>query len=536
MQQRSCCFISQSYSFTLAFLFLFASLSAQDLHIYYDAQKSTVRYESDGKVIKSPKVKKEANIFLHIENYNNYLYDLEVQANNQILQIPKGSGMSNIMGLIGGGANPMDLLSPGNFSSGAGEENWAPTDTGTDNLEDLLNSNGSGMVSAGSTASAQAFQPGSVAAVAAQTMQEMASLETQFSEIERYVENFAERKEIRTIVLEEVQKIKYNENLHPDQVKRMSMDFLSNILEVDAEKKAKLNLDTIIRRGDDRHSLQNKLIELEAARSRYVTLKNELEASSGQLTQTGVFDTETAKLLSTIVKVNEQSPQVLTAVEDEVETIKGLYKQAGKADIQRMTSIWYEYEALANNSFSHVYRTEASGDRTTLGVQFYRKDSLGNRRVVTGQEPVKINVPVYGGLKVNVSVGLNFGQFFQTPQDYFLKDTIITSEDTNDFVPIATSFIHFYPQQIKDVSIGGSFGIGIPLSGGEAVSSLNFFLGPSIILGKSQRVIINTGFMGGRVQEISQGLKVGDTLPPFSSVPTKSKYQMGYFLGISFNI
>jgi hypothetical protein len=139
-------------------------------------------------------------------------------------------------------------------------------------------------------------------------------------------------------------------------------------------------------------------------------------------------------------------------------------------------------------------------------------------------------------MKINVSIGISFSGYFKQPQSYYLQDTIIRSENADAFLPIITSFFHFYPQSAGNVSIGGNFGIGIPLTNSENGQSLSFFLGPSFIIGKGQRIVLSTGVMGGKVQQLAQGLEVGDKLLPFSPVPTKSAYELGYFLGVSFNI
>jgi hypothetical protein len=66
--------------------------------------------------------------------------------------------------------------------------------------------------------------------------------------------------------------------------------------------------------------------------------------------------------------------------------------------------------------------------------------------------------------------------------------------------------------------------------------SLRFFSDRVLFLKKGQRIVFSTGIMRGRIQHLSQGLKVGDELPPSLAVPTKSSNQPGYFLGVSFNI
>ena len=95
-------------------------------------------------------------------------------------------------------------------------------------------------------------------------------------------------------------------------------------------------------------------------------------------------------------------------------------------------------------------------------------------------------------------------------------------------------FFHFYAQSKGQVSLGGAFGLGISI-GGETAGLQTYFFGPSVIMGKGQRIVFSTGLMGGKVDRLAQGYQVGDAYDEVI-VPTKSIYELGYFLGVSFNL
>lgn len=517
--------------FVLTFLCNGVTLSAQDLHIHYDAQTSNIRYVLDGKEVKSPKVKKDRDIYLHVENYNNYLYDLEVDANNQVLKVSSGSGVGSFLGLLGGGTGVTGMANLGGFDSGA-ESGWQNLNTimgGGTEAEEEEEEDDYGFAGGKVQTEGQILQTKVI-----QLMGEMAETEKEFVKIEKEMKAMENVQEMREIVLQEVQKVKYNEHLSPDQVKKMSMSFLERILEVEGGQE--LDLDYVIEKGDDRKRLEDKMLRLEKNKSLYISQLKDLKETGEKLKDIDIKEESFFQFVAQVVEVDEKSTKVLESVDAEEEKIKSMFASASKVEIQKMTSIWYEYEALTSNTFSYTYRGEAIGDRTTLGLTFYKKDTLGNRVSGPGITSVPIKVPVYGSLKVNVSVGLSFGQYLNQPQSYFVRDSVILSEDGDGFIPVVTSFVHFYPQRVRDVVIGGSFGIGVPLTGTDGIASINFFLGPSLIFGKSQRIVLNAGFMGGRTSELSQGLKTGDNLSGFAEIPTKNKYQLGYFVGVSFNI
>ncbi len=512
--------MKKSFLLIPAFLFcLFENSLAQDLHIYYDAETTLIKYIYDGEEIKSPKVKKDGNIFLHVENYNNYIYSLEVKANNQLLQIPPGSGLGSIIPLGGTGVNIPLMGDSGagggyiNIPGGGGDEFGFVSEEEEDSdfeqfqllyleYEGILNN--------------------------------MVKKEAAFSKIYEEVGKIEIEREFRSIGLSEIHKIKWNPNLTPAQVKRMSYQFLNKILEI--EDTSQITLDYLIQKGDDRPELSKSRSLLEKNSKDYDEDVADLTMFSEKIKNVNLSFDEFFFMQDNAIEIQKKALDVQQSIETQKALIDKLYKNTGTKELQKMTSIWYEYEALKANDFSYTYRTEATGDRTVLSIKFTAKDSLGNVLPINKKELAPIKVPVYGGMKINVSVGLSFGQYFDQPQSYYLQDTVILAENADAFLPIITSFFHFYPQRVGNLSIGGNFGIGIPISNSESGQSVSFFLGPSFIFGKSQRIVLSTGLMGGKVQQLSQGLKAGDKLPPFSAVPTRNSYQLGYFLGVSFNI
>ena len=501
---------------SLAFLLfcLNQKICAQDLHIHYDAETSLIKYIYDGEEIKRPKIKKDGNIFLHVENYNNYIYSLEVNSNNQILQIPPGSGLSNIISMPG--------------ASGGGF--FGPTGSGADG--GFFIDEDEGGFGFGESEEYEQFME--LYAEYEGILDGMAANESNFSKIHEEVKNIQKERDFRSIGYAEIQKIKWNPNFSPNQIKRMTSEFLIKILDI--EDTSQLTLDYVIKKGDDQEQLEKNLIQLEKNKQEYQNYVKALGDFNNRINGIQMSFDEFAILQQNAASVYKNSRTVQESIETQKSVINNMYQTTNKKELQKMTSLWYEYEALMANDFSYTYRTDASGDRTVLSLKFTAMDSTGRILPINKKELAPIKVPVYGGLKINVSVGLSFAQYFNQPQSYYLRDTVVLSEEVDQFLPIITSFFHFYPQSAGNISIGGNFGIGIPLTNSDIGQSLSFFLGPSFIIGKGQRIVISTGVMGGRVQQLSQGLKVGDVLPPFSTIPTKNAYQMGYFLGVSFNI
>ena len=95
----------------LIYCFGLLYLPAQDLHIYYDTQTESLKYVSGGTEILQPEVAKGSNVFLHIQNYNNYLYEVEVEANDIKIIVPSNTEDSNpFAGLLSGSLPGLNLL------------------------------------------------------------------------------------------------------------------------------------------------------------------------------------------------------------------------------------------------------------------------------------------------------------------------------------------------------------------------------------------------------------------------------------------
>lgn len=493
---------------------------SQDLHVYYDAQTEKIRYVSEGNEIYKPKIRKGNNIFLHVENYNNYLYDLEVKVDNEPVDIVNGnqngtnffasSPLSSFNGFFG-------LLNSG---IGAGFENLSDLDFGGPGFGEK--EEGRQQVDLAK----QQFD---------KVAREMVQTETQLRTIQHGIQNYKDALEVKHLVLEEVQKLKYNPTLKPEQIKKMSLEYLEKGLEIKPEEN--INLVKLISQNNQRGHLIEKLDLLEKGHRNYKQQIKKMGSVSALLEGFGFADNDFLKFQKTVDEVLENAQAAEQNLPAQKKELKTLISEAQKGDLELLTAMRYEYESVSSNTFNHTYRAEATGDLAAFKLEFKLKDSLEYTRAKKQINVAPIKIPVFGNIKINTSIGVSFGQFFERPQSYFVRNAQIQADDLDSFLPMLTSFFHFYSQSPKSTSVGGTLGIGIPLSGPNGFQSATFFVGPSLILGKGQRVVFTTGIMGGRVERPAQGYSVGDT---FSSeadaVPTHHPYEAGVFLGLSFNL
>jgi hypothetical protein len=209
--------------------------------------------------------------------------------------------------------------------------------------------------------------------------------------------------------------------------------------------------------------------------------------------------------------------------------------------IQMLEEIKSLYTVLEASKFEQTYDYEISADKVDIKLKFVQSDF--SSEVETNGEPAilktrYIKLKSKGGFKINSSVAMTLNNFGSKSQDFFVDENSIIGADANDFfVPNLSTMINFYPFLGESFNIGGSFGLSIPISGGDNINGVNFLFGPSIFFGSKSRLSLSGGVAYGPVQRLTNGLEIGDTTS-FNDVSafTRNVYDFGYYLGISFSL
>ncbi|MBL7825871.1 MAG: hypothetical protein JNJ57_04515 [Saprospiraceae bacterium] len=526
--------MKQSGIVKLLFLLLFSSqMKAQDVHVYYDAFKDSLYFLQNGKAVENPEVREGAKVILHVDNYNNYLYELAFEVENKEVMVSEANAEGGLKGLLPSGAgviNPLDMLFSGSGDQLLGAFKMFPGLSGKD-----LKDGGSGWgTSPEETALQEQVKQLKKAEKTFETIRErIFDLDEELESMEDEAQAKLAGNRLQTFAAAEIAQLRYNPLIEPKQIKQLTGEYMQRIFK--ESNPNKITLEQVLTIADaqadiskyvQRYSDKVKLYSDEAAAC-YLAAKGfskfkfpnsnvELisqkaeEFSAAVNTKLGIYQTNVERLNEKLDKVQTLDPRALAAL--------------------RTT-----YLELSNNSFSKTFTQTAKGENMTIKLKLTPNDSLSRLGIKERVTPV--DVGVYGGIKVKASVGLSFGQFFNRPKQYFVRDSILQSSDKDAFSPILTSFVHFYAPRNRSVSVAGSFGVGFPIGGGENLQSVSFFLGPSLVFGKTGRVVLTGGIMGGKADRLSQGYQIGDVYYSDSrEAPTTSVYELGYFLGFSFNL
>lgn len=505
----------------------FQCLSAQDLHVFYNAYSDSVYFVQNGRQINKPAVRKGSHVILHIDNFNNYLYGVTVktQQNRQSTTFGKTLGAGPFP--PSGGFNPLNLIFgaigntgglnfPG-FSIDGDESGFASDDKAEQERQALIKE-------------LQALET-----TFRKTQDVIKVLDEDLAAARQKIESTVESQQIQVLAADAINKIKYNPKLEPLQIKKLTLDYMTHVFG-DADPK-KLDLRELLQKTKTEESvvglkqeydkdLQQYATNVDAMKLGYIALQDpKYDFDNSAVSQ---FRSSTQKYIANVDK-NLQTYRSDAAMLDTAFTnLKGLSMDA-------LMQLQADYITLKDD-YTLTSRHKVEGDKLDLEIVFTPVDSIQFTGVATKRvAPIEINV--YGGLQIKGAIGLGFGGFFQRPGEYFVRDSIITSSEKDAFTPILTSFAHFYSQGQGAVSAGGSFGIGVPIGGGSGFASLSFFLGPSLVIGRQQNIAISAGLMGGRVDELSGGYAVGDRFEAGAELlQTKPVYKLGYFLGLSFGL
>jgi hypothetical protein len=203
--------------------------------------------------------------------------------------------------------------------------------------------------------------------------------------------------------------------------------------------------------------------------------------------------------------------------------------------IEYLDALELTYQSIINTSYTFNISEMAEGDHLEMDITIFKIPAEGES-TASAQEIKKKNldVTVKGDLKINSSVGLSF-PFYANNVGFINKDSVITEVEGENYTPNISAYINFYPYSGKVAKLGGTFGIGVPIS--SSSRNFNFLFGGSAILGTSNKVVLHAGATLGQIKKLDNALVTGDKLDnAFDEVPTKASYNWGAFVGISFSI
>jgi hypothetical protein len=493
-------------------------LEAQLLTIHVDAQTNRVTYKRDGQTIAKPHVKKGETILVYVEHFNTYLYTAEISESHQDL-VP-GEGVQLMQGIKGFGFGDLFQsfsnydIEPEYQQSRNFEKYAVSANAYTEEMLDFAN------------------DANHVKKEAWYLMQSLMQIEAELREVEQEILQYHRRDKLRQFSVEEVEKIRLNPNIPAQKIKEHATAILSQALNF--EGLLSPTLKDVFDKNDDIKLIGQLKSKQTSQLNKYQLGINQLGHLVGVLTA----EDEDKTALESAIKMQIGGSKSVVADAKIVENqLDSLLQIAQNADVKTLMQIWYAYEAIASNSFSTTYQSTATGDVILFDIGFKKKVDV---EAIATPEIVKlapIKIAVHGAMKINTSLGLNFGKFANSQFSYFVNDTVIAAQEEDNYLPIIASYLHFYSQGRGNVSFGGSLGLGFPIGEELGLSAAQLFVGPSLFFGQSERFVLNVGLMAGKSKQLARGLQIGAAFEGATEdIPLHHRYQLGYVVGLSFNL
>ncbi len=493
---------------TLVFLCLFfiGKTQTNGLVIEYNFYTNEIVYTKNGEIISKPYVSKNDNIHVVIKEFNPYIYEASLNSVN--LDYNQSSLMKTAFdGSSFGGSSGFGLSSLlGNFSIGGSL------------LSDLDLGSGS--------RGAESMEYLKAKSEYRSMLSDLSTAEEELKSDYTHLKNVLLTNESRELAMHDINKLKSNENIRPSRIKELIEEEI--YLAFAKEKSEDIITDDVLN-SDFSGKLNDARTKFESSKSKYNTMISRFKLFASTTRNNEIFEGSDLSIsVDSVLKT-------MTENSKKMKEIKVNYTSTPQNDLKSLASLRQVYEEIQGDAFVHRFAPiQAEGDEVFLELAVQKKDNYNSGLTV---KSLTQKVPVSGSWKITGGVGLNFGTFSEDLFEYRVVDNEIVANKKDAFIPIISSSAHFYKSTHRSINFGGSFGVGFPLQGGNSIQSATFFLGPTLIIGKTQRFILTTGIMGGKIERLSDGYQVGDMFEGSSeTLPKFESYEMGYFIGISFNV
>ncbi len=507
------------------FAFGHDSLVAQDWNIYYNLFTDSIEYRKDGKLIKTPKFRKGDFVVVHFTEFNPYLYTGDVNVEQSNTDESDGSSGIGIMGqtpgLLSGMIPGMGILGGRDSSMGLNFMDLPLLRVGESSikLKDLFSN------SRGADQLLEQAQQKTAALV--QLQSEMALIYKEIKQLDR-------SEKVAEIANVHVAQLLVNPRIRPSLIQKICSEYQSLIFP--EKNAAALAINDAFEWQNHLAEKNRLLLELDDKMGEF---EDQLLELNPVVEQMGNLDLNNEALDQFVIDLGDLS-QKGTRFKQQVNTFvqSGMNADKKGLSVSDILNLQMNFREIAAQAFSYSVPISLGKHQTEITAHFAPLDSLlataqGKK---LGAKIKTLKIQTQGGMRISPGVGFHFGRFFTPAEEFSVRNDQIVSDGASIIQPAIASMLHFYAQGRSNCQLAGSFGAGVPLSGGN-LTALNFYLGPSLILGREQRIIISAGLSTGPVKRLAKGFKIGDTFDPDGGdLPSQTRYELGYFVGVSFKM
>ncbi len=239
--------------------------------------------------------------------------------------------------------------------------------------------------------------------------------------------------------------------------------------------------------------------------------------------------------------------------------LKDLNEQMKKININALDEIIGNtvllYNAINEESFTYhflINNVKEKADYVSFEFNATSKNAIS---YIIKPKPIfySLTVPLKKGIQMNVSSGFffNIGIFnkeykYQAvdSKDSLFKIVQTSGKLKEHFSPSIGLLLHVYQRSNSATKLAGSLGFST-----NNATDLRYYVGGSVIFGKSQRFVFSTGAVGGqrqilkssfgesRYDDINDKITVSKEFKDKNlSIPTQAKFRVGWFMSLTLNL
>lgn len=178
-------------------------------------------------------------------------------------------------------------------------------------------------------------------------------------------------------------------------------------------------------------------------------------------------------------------------------------------------------------------------DAAIFKIKIQKKSD--NQSDITDEKSFKHTEFTYGGTRLDFSLGLAASHFINAKIYEFGKkdnNTVIAKKEDNFTTASILGLMTMSYRRTQYLAYGASAGLGIDAVNGKIQLS-NFFVGPTILFGKYDRIFLTGGFSFRNVGQLKSGYNEGDEIVIGTDDINKylsDKYSLGGFLSLTYNL
>lgn len=495
-----------------AFFTSYNARSQKGLTVLLNAYTNEVQYYRAGVMAQNPSVREGENIYVVVSEFNPY--QMEASLDDKAVSYSQKSDA--LLGAMAG---------EGSSFGGIGQL-FGGLNAGSGIKEALMNIPGT-----------RGFSNADVEDAKSEFMQlsaEMERIESRLASSTLKLEMFNNTAMSRKLAMEDLEKLKQNKLIKPSRIRELALE---EIMHAFAKSEGeKITTSDLLDQTAKKNEIKESIDTYNSALKEYNDLSKKWEIFTGKISK--IADREEDDRFTYVKSTSDSLNQVLksngarlTAPALESKFVDQYFSESS----QTMAYLRRIYEGIQGDVFKHSFPpVQAGNDAVSMTTTLYTKDDSGKMKL---SKTFEQTIPVVSGWKVSGSLGIAFGSMSKKTYEYSIVNDAIVQDELDDFFPSIVSFPHISRRSLKNVQLGGSFGIGFPLQKGGGLESLAFFGGPTLVLGKKQKFLISAGLMGVKAQRLSAGFRPGDKFDGSVNIlPVRSPYELGYFVGISYDL